>query len=330
MRKEDFRERFAGVIVFLLILFLVYGVYKFANGFFGGILLYIVLLPIYDFLKKKFGKKTSAWIVVVLALFAVIVPLLTILGIVGAQFFGLIQNRELLMSISSTLEKTISGLFPTMGEGVLQEQLINLGGVTSSLFLTTIANVGGFLINLSIALFLLYYLLLQDDLFSKLKEVIPFNDTHSQEIVDNLKNVSYSVVFVSGIIAVIQGSLLTLTFLIFGIDNAFLWGFVAAVLSFLPIVGPPVVWVPAVVIQFLQGDYKVALGVLIFGLILSNIDNVLRPILGRRISNIHPLITILGIFIGIMLFGMIGIFVGPLLISLSVLVLRMFKKEYYK
>ncbi|MBU2615942.1 MAG: AI-2E family transporter, partial [Nanoarchaeota archaeon] len=261
---------------------------------------------------------------------AIIVPLLAILGIVGTQLFGLIQNKELLVNISSAVSDTISGIFPSLGNSIIHDQLVNLGGFTSSLFLNTVVNVGNFLINLSIALFILYYLIIQEDLFFKLKKILPFNEKHAQEIVNNLKNVSYSVVFVSGIIAVVQGSLLALTFLIFGINNAFLWGFVAAVLSFLPIVGPPIVWLPAAAIQFFQGNYKIALGVFISGLIISNIDNFLRPVLGRKISNVHPLTTILGIFIGIMFFGMIGIFVGPLLVSLSVLVLRMFKEEYYR
>jgi len=330
MKKEDFREVFAAAIVLGLLSFLLFGAYKFANGFFGGILLYIVLLPVYTFLRKRLGKNVSAGIVILLALFAIIVPLLAILGIAGTQLFGLIQNKELLADISSAVSDTISSIFPTLEKSIIHEQLVNLGGLTSSLLLDTVVNIGNFLINLSIALFILYYLIIQEDLFSKIKRVIPFHEKHSQELVDNLKNVSYSVVFVSGIIALVQGSLLTITFLIFGINNAFLWGFVAAVLSFLPIVGPPIVWFPAVVIQFFQGNYKIALGVFISGLIISNIDNFLRPVLGRKISNVHPLTTILGIFIGIMLFGMIGIFVGPLLVSLSVLVLRMFKEEYYK
>ena len=330
MKKEDFREVFAAAIVLGLLSFLLFGAYKFANGFFGGILLYIVLLPVYTFLRKRFSKNVSAGIVILLALFAIIVPLLAILGIVGTQLFGLIQNKELLVNISSAVSDTISGIFPSLGNSIIHDQLVNLGGFTSSLFLNTVVNVGNFLINLSIALFILYYLIIQEDLFFKLKKILPFNEKHAQEIVNNLKNVSYSVVFVSGIIAVVQGSLLALTFLIFGINNAFLWGFVAAVLSFLPIVGPPIVWLPAAAIQFFQGNYKIALGVFISGLIISNIDNFLRPVLGRKISNVHPLTTILGIFIGIMFFGMIGIFVGPLLVSLSVLVLRMFKEEYYR
>ncbi|MBU2615817.1 MAG: AI-2E family transporter, partial [Nanoarchaeota archaeon] len=114
MKKEDFREVFAAAIVLGLLSFLLFGAYKFANGFFGGILLYIVLLPVYTFLRKRFSKNVSAGIVILLALFAIIVPLLAILGIVGTQLFGLIQNKELLVNISSAVSDTISGIFPSL------------------------------------------------------------------------------------------------------------------------------------------------------------------------------------------------------------------------
>ena len=119
------------------------------------------------------------------------------------------------------------------------------------------------------------------------------------------------------------------SFLIFGIQGAFLWGFVTAILSFFPVIGPPFVWIPAAVIQFFQGDYRAGGGILIFGLILSNIDNLIRPYLAEKISKIHPLVSLVGIFVGVLSFGVMGIFIGPLLLALTILILRMFEEEYY-
>ena len=330
MKKEGFKKHFATLIVILLLAFLLLGIYKFANGFFGGILLYVILLPFYKaIVRKGFGRKLSAIFVVLFALFVMVVPLLLILGLVGNGVFGLFQNEGLLKNISEGVSNSISKIIPYLSKNFVSEQVTHFKGVVYSLFLNTAINIGNFAVNLFIALFLLYYMLIQKSLFKKVKKFIPFNEKHSKELIDKLKDIAYSTIFVSGIIALIQGTLLTVGFLIFGVQGAFLWGFVAMVVSFIPMIGTAFVWVPALIIQFLQGEYFVAGGILLFGAIISSVDNLIRPFLGNKISKIHPLTTALGIFIGVFLFGVIGIFVGPLLVAFSVLILKMFREEYY-
>jgi predicted PurR-regulated permease PerM len=330
MEQTKFRRYFAIIIVLLLVLFLIAGIYRFANGFFGGLLLYVILLPIYNFLvKKKFNKKIAASIIVLIALFVIIIPLILLFGIIGTEIFKLIQNYEGIGRFAQDLGKQISQIAPSIDQDFLNQQLIKLGGETSSFFLNTIVNAGNFIINLFLALFLLYYMLIQEKIFEKIEDIIPFNKKNSKKLTEKLKDISYNTVFVSGIIAIIQGGLLTISFLIFDIQGAFLWGFVTAILSFLPIIGTGFVWIPATIIQIATRDYPTAIGIFIFGLILSNVDNLIRPILGNKLARIHPLITIFGIFIGISFFGMIGIFVGPLLIAFTVLIIKMFQEEYY-
>ena len=331
MKKGKFRQYFAVSIVVLLLAFLLFTIYKFANGFFGGLLLYIALLPLYNFMiKKKFNRKLAATICVFVALFVIIVPLLILLGVVGNELLIFVQDANLVGNISETISTYASKITPAISDDFIGQQITSFGNYASSLFLDIIKNIGSFSVNLLIALFLLYFMLLQGSLLKKIKKVIPFNKKNSEELVKKLKDVSYATVFVSGILALLQGALLTITFLIFDINGAFLWGFITAILSFIPILGPSLVWIPAIIIQLLQGEYWVAGGVLIAGIILSNVDNLLRPYLGKSIARIHPLVTLIGIFVGILLFGIIGVFVGPLLLAFLVLVLKMFKEEYYK
>ena len=89
MNKEKFRFYFATIIVLILSAFLLYTIYMFAEGFFGGLLLYVVLFPLYDLMiKKGWGKKLSAWIIVFISLFVIILPLLFLLGLVGNELFS--------------------------------------------------------------------------------------------------------------------------------------------------------------------------------------------------------------------------------------------------
>jgi predicted PurR-regulated permease PerM len=140
--------------------------------------------------------------------------------------------------------------------------------------------------------------------------------------------VTYSVVISTGTIAVLQGALLGLAFYIFGLPGALLWGFVAAVLSFLPVVGPSLVWGPASLLMLLTQNYVAGIGILVFGLVLSNVDNFLRPLIQRQVGRMHPLVSLIGIFIGIPIFGILGLIIGPLMLSYFFLTLKMFREEY--
>lgn len=330
MNKEKFRLYFAMGIVLILLAFLLYTIYMFSEGFFGGLLLYVILFPLYNLMVKRgWNKKISAWIVVFISIFVIIIPLLFLLGLVGNELFTIFQDPDVISKTSEIISESITKILPGLSEEVLSQQLIGFVHVTSSSFLNIAANVGSFIINLILALFLLYFMLIQGPMYDKIKEILPFNKKNSNELVEKLKAISHSTLFVGIIIALIQGGLLTASFLIFGIRGAFLWGFVAMILSFLPIVGPALIWGPASIIQFFQGNYLAGGGLIVFGLLLGVIDDLIRPYLSEKMSKIHPLVTFVGVFMGVSFFGLIGLFIGPLLLALTVLILRMFREEYY-
>jgi predicted PurR-regulated permease PerM len=132
----------------------------------------------------------------------------------------------------------------------------------------------------------------------------------------------------SGAVALFQGAILTITFLIVEIQGAFLWGSIATLLAFVPVFGSTLVWVPATIIQFLLKDYNAGSAILIAGIFVSIVDSFLRPMIQKRVGEIHPFVSLIGIIIGVALFGLIGIIIGPLLLSYFLLTLEMFSKEY--
>jgi predicted PurR-regulated permease PerM len=88
--------------------------------------------------------------------------------------------------------------------------------------------------------------------------------------------------------------------------------------SFLPLIGAPIIWIPVVLYHFSQAHTSTAIIILVAGLLVSNLDNILRPWIQNRVGNIHPLITIFGVLIGLSLFGISGLVMGPLLIALAI------------
>jgi predicted PurR-regulated permease PerM len=108
-----------------------------------------------------------------------------------------------------------------------------------------------------------------------------------------------------------------------------LWGFVMAILSFIPLIGPSLVWLPAGVVQLLDRDYFSGIGMLLWGaVIIANIEHLLRPRLVQKQANINPVLTLLGVFIGLRFFGIIGIIIGPLILALFFVLVRIFRQEH--
>ena len=115
----------------------------------------------------------------------------------------------------------------------------------------------------------------------------------------------------------------------FGVPNAFLSAFLTGLCSIVPIVGTMVVWIPIGIYYIVLGMWGKAIGILLFGAIfISQSDNLFRFILQKKLADTHPLITIFGVVVGLQMFGFIGIIFGPLLVSLFLLFLDMFRKEY--
>jgi predicted PurR-regulated permease PerM len=200
----------------------------------------------------------------------------------------------------------------------------------SSMVIGVIQNIGKHTIGLTIMFFLLYYLFITED--AKLRKIVfditPFSSRNTELLLREMKNITHSTVIATILIAVVQGALLALTFYFVGIQGALFWGFVTAILSIIPVVGSPLVWVPAIVFKIMEADYYAAVIILIAGLVISNIDNVLRALIQKKVGEIHPLESLLGIFIGIYLFGMVGLVVGPMLLASFILILKILNEEY--
>ena len=131
------------------------------------------------------------------------------------------------------------------------------------------------------------------------------------------------------LVAILQGVIALIGYLIFNVPNAGLAAIATGFCSIVPIVGTMVVWVPLGIYFMVLGQWGQALGLLAFSAIfISQSDNLLRFMLQKKMANTHPLITIFGVIVGLSLFGFIGIIFGPLLVSLFLLFLDMFRKEY--
>jgi predicted PurR-regulated permease PerM len=213
---------------------------------------------------------------------------------------------------------------------ILNKTSTSVFGYLKNSFSSLLESVITFIVSLVIIFFILFFMFTSSEEAKKtVKEYLPFKKRNVEKLIKKFEDVTYSTIVGSGLIALLQGILVSVGFLIFGIKGVLVWGLIAAILSFLPALGAPLVYVPAGLILVLQGDYFSGIGILIWGVVLvSSVDNILRPIVGKELAKIHPLITLIGVIVGIQYFSIVGVVIGPLLLSYLFLLLKIYKEEH--
>ncbi|MFO8016477.1 MAG: AI-2E family transporter [Candidatus Woesearchaeota archaeon] len=192
-------------------------------------------------------------------------------------------------------------------------------------------------LNILIIIFVIFYLFVDWDIMIKeLDDLLPFKKELKDTFAKQSKDILYATVYGTLVVAVIQGAVGAVAFMALdSTQTPLLWGIVMAIAALVPFVGTALVWLPIGTLQIISGYTQASpvimwkgVGVVLVGaLIISTIDNVIKPkIIGRRAS-IHPLLVLLGVLGGLSFFGFIGIMIGPLLMALTVTFVRVYKKE---
>lgn len=340
--EKDVKMALALLIIIVLTAVIVYAILPYLNYFFGAFILYIIFESLYHFFVRKIqlNKQTSAILVIITSVFVVLIPLYFLLNTIIGEIQQLLLNQtSIIASIQSgsqsltvyllKLDIPVSDLQTT-----IQQKLMDVGSqafnYASRFILGSIQSLSEQAIGLLIMFFLLYYLLTEEDsdFISKVYAAVPFNAENTIALVGEFKRIVRTTIISSGAVALFQGGILTIVFLIVKLQGAFLWGFIATILSFLPVFGSTLVWIPAAIVQLLQKNYIAGAAILAAGIFISVGDNFLRPIIQKKVGEIHPLLSMVGIVIGVSLFGLIGIIIGPLILSYFILTVEMFSKEY--
>lgn len=235
------------------------------------------------------------------------------------------------------------GKFITMAKSAIKEFEKQLGYVfitdatlsdllnKFSNFLPRLINSTVYLLaNLALLLFLLYFMLVNGKEIERyLGHIIPLNHKNIDLMVSETKRLVKASAIGIPLISIIQGVTATLGYYIFGIHDFVLWGFLTGVFAFFPVVGTMMIWVPLVAYMYATGDSWNATWLMLYSFIVTgNIDYVARITLLDRMGHVHPVVTILGVIVGLSLFGFIGFIFGPLLISYIVLLFRVYSNEF--
>jgi predicted PurR-regulated permease PerM len=279
----------------------------------------------------------SAVLIIILSLFIIIIPLVTTSVMIAKKVIVYANNASALADYLTGLLQNpmivqlqeITGVSLESPE-LLQKVAGRIGAFATSLFTPLLSGTLNLFVGISIMYFILYYLFVNEQAVIKgVHYYLPFDATTVRQMFTELENNVKTNVLGQSLIAFIQGALVAVGFLIFGIPDAIFWGVISFFMAFIPVLGTPLVWVPAGLIAISQGNTFGGLGLIIYGAVLvMNIDNVLRFSIARQLGDIHPLITILGVIFGVNFFGILGLVIGPLLISYFLVLVEAYKREY--
>ena len=269
----------------------------------------------------------AAALILTIALVLIALPLGWLIGIVIAQAPDALRRLQSSAVVAAISQLTVAGV--DVGEELAKTTGTIASWLSTKLF-SFLGSATSAILNLVIAFFGLYYMLRSEGTsWTTIRSYIPFSESTADALRDRFYNVTQATLLGTVLIAVIQGTLVGTGFYIVDLPNPFFWGTATAFASILPVLGTALVWGPAVLVLLVQNRYGAAVIMLVIGAgIASNIDNLIRPLVYRRVSNIHPMITLVGAFAGVKYFGLLGVLLGPLAIAYLFELLRFYREEY--
>ena len=321
--------------VFVLLLIILMGglifqeMVPYLSGVLGAVTVYVILQkPMKKLVDKGWKDNLAALFLMLISFFSIMIPIAGLGLMMGSKIQYAVDNSQKVINASkSQLDKTASYFNVDMASDIdtsaitswLSDKLQNLAGVTFNM-----------IISIMLMYFLLFFMLInRAKLKESLYQYIPIKDENLKKIgKETSANVKANALGIP-LVAIGQGLVSLIGFLIFGVSDPLFWASIVTVGSMIPFVGSALGTVPVFLLALSNGDSFQAWGILIYGIVaIGATDNVFRLFILKKLDDVHPLITLIGVLVGVPLFGFIGLIFGPLLVSLLLIVLRIYKKQY--
>jgi predicted PurR-regulated permease PerM len=327
MRILDVRRDRATLIVLVLLAGAIYALLPFAVGILSALVLCVLTAPLYDRLKRHMPGGLATTIIILLILGLVILPMTWLVMALTGQAQEVFQNAQRSPELAAYARLKVAGV--DLGTRATQASGAALKW-GSGKALELASGLAGGVLQFAIACLCLAFLLPgRHVLWERVKPIVPFTCEHTQELLAHFKGVTLATVIGMSLVAGLQGGIIGLLFYVVGLPNALFWGVAAAIASVIPVVGSTAVWLPATLFLLFRHQPVAAIVMAVgSGGIAGNITSFVSPIVFKHYAQLHPLLTLLGVLSGLHLFGLLGLILGPLLLSYAIRVYQMYGQEY--
>jgi predicted PurR-regulated permease PerM len=329
IRPKIIQQIFTLLLILLLGALIFREMIPYLSGVLGAITIYVLLKNVMaKLVNRGWRPDLAAACLMFLSFIIILVPVAGAILMLSNKIEKASENaKEVFGVIKTRLEDWENYL------GFQFTENLDVSGISSKLT-ENASNIAGSAFNsfiaISIMYFLLFYMFTNRKLFrDTLIEYIPISSENLKLLGTEVQEMVRSNALGIPLVAIAQGVVSLIGFLIFGVESPFFWAVVVTIGSMIPFVGNFLGTIPVFILTLSNGDTAQAWGVLIYGIVVvGTTDNIIRLYVLRRLDNVHPLITLIGVIIGLPLFGFIGLIFGPLLISLFLSIVRIYRKEY--
>ena len=329
LEPNKLRQVFFLVIIIFLGILLFVELQGFMPATLGAFTLYILMSKQMRLLVLKGWRPSLAaavlmllsFVIIVLPIGAVVKMLVSRLSISEVEFNQVI--RAVVVFINDIERRT--------GMELLSDKYIGeLGGIVARELPLILSATFNTITTVVIMYFILYFMLVQGkSMESAALELLPMSRVYRNQLQKEVRTLVISNAVGIPFIAVLQGVVALVGYLLLGVDEPVFWFAITCVTAMLPIVGAALAYVPLAIMFFVGGETWRGVAMLLFGFgIIGTVDNIFRFWLQKKIGDVHPLITVFGVILGLKLFGFVGLIFGPLLISVFILLIRIYKLEF--
>jgi predicted PurR-regulated permease PerM len=346
MTERRGRELYAPLLfalaVILILAFQVFRPFLISFAVSGSVAL--LLAPVHRRLTRGFGARPTlaAGVIVLVTTLLILVPVVTSLYLLAGQalvFFDWVRPHLQPAELERFWGETLAARFPMLrawmerGESrlapIVSGALGQLAGAANNLLQGVLAGFTHALFDLLLFLAMLFFLLRDGArLRSELRPISPFSEAQEHQIFDHLGKTVKGALQSMIVVPLAQGVMAGLGFALLGVPSPVVWGTAVILAAMVPILGSPLGWVPACVYLFLTAETWQWVWMLIYGVVvISGIDNVIKPMLLRGSAQIHPLLGFLSILGGVLVYGVAGFLVGPVVLSLVLSAIRIYRMD---
>ncbi len=299
------------------------------TAFLGALALYVVLRKtMVKLILRKWPRPLAALLLMAVSLVVLVMPFAWIGSILIDRVLPFVTDPTY---VNNSFLKIQVFLKAKTGNDVLSER--NFSNIMSAITGFIPRMLGSTLLTITntvIMYFVLYFMLVTcNSMELWLRKNLPLKNRNSEKVLTEIRGMVLSNAIGIPVLAMVQGIIAIIGYIIFGVKEPVLWGIITGLCSIVPVVGTMAAWVPIDLYLFANGNQSGGIGLLFWGLIpIGASDNVIRFLLQKKLADVHPLITVMGIIVGVNLFGIMGLIYGPLMLSLFILLVRVYLDEF--
>ncbi|MEO6962114.1 MAG: AI-2E family transporter [Puia sp.] len=326
---EKVRQFFFLSVLLLMGCLLFFRLQGFLPSFLGAVTFYVLMRK---YMKELLGRKWKPWaaalILMTVSFLIIMLPVFFLVNTISSKIGYAISHVQ---EITSAVLVFLRNIESRIGYHFLNEETVrNLSGMAIQELPLILGATFNTVLALFMMYFLLYFMLTNCQVMENwLDDVLPLRRDNLVKVQKEVNSMVISNAVGVPLVAFVQGIAGLIIYLIIGIREPLLWFALTCFTSMIPVLGAALAYIPLAIILFAGGETAKGFVIVIYGLlVVGTIDNVFRFWLQKKIADVHPLITVFGVIVGVQLFGFIGLIFGPLLISLFILLMRIYHVEF--